>query len=277
MRGRTTLVAVVLLSMLFAGCADGSTEAVSKPLELSQAPAPQTTLLRVLVISDEYLPIKGAKVSVVGLGLNGTTDDVGNTYFQIATPGRYAVHVHRIGFYPNISKVAIEGDPKQVERITLRDAPRDAHFSDFRYFEGVCEPTVYVQPLATSPHCQDQGLVQRDHPRGWFLGEGLISGYIRLDWNKQAYGSEVMRLEVAFPEAGGFANGEDRLVAEGTSPITIELTSDLITPAMKRNGIPIEIFVGVAANEVASVNAYQTFAVEAQFDYFQDAPDVDNH
>lgn len=277
MRGRTTLVAVVLLPMLFAGCADGSKEPVSKPLELSQASAPQTTLLRVLVISDEYLPIKGAKVSVVGLGLNGTTDDVGNTYFQIATPGRYAVHVHRSGFYPNISKVAIEGDAKQVERITLRDAPRDAHFSDFRYFEGVCETTLYVQALGTSPHCQDQGLVQRDHPRGWFLGEGLISGYIRLDWNKQVYGSEKMRLEVAFPEAGAFATGEDRLVAEGTSPITIELTGDLITPAMKRNGIPIEIFVGVAANEAASVNGYQTFAVEAQFDYFQDAPDVDDH
>ncbi|HEX9816307.1 MAG TPA: hypothetical protein VGB18_04950, partial [Candidatus Thermoplasmatota archaeon] len=82
MRGRTTLVAVGLLSLLLAGCADGPDEPESKPLELSQAPAPQTTLLRVLVISDEYLPIKGAKVNVVGLGLNGTTDDVGNTYFQ---------------------------------------------------------------------------------------------------------------------------------------------------------------------------------------------------
>ena len=277
MRSRTALAILVLLGVLFAGCADGPKEPVSKPLELSQAPAPKTTHLRVLVISDEYLPIKGAKVSVVGLGLNGTTDDVGNTYFQIATPGRYAVHVHRPGFYPNISKVSIEGDPKQVERITLRDAPRDAHFSDFRYFEGVCEATVYVQPLGTSPHCQDQGLVQRDHPRGWFLGEGLIGGYIRLDWDEAAYGSHVMRLEVAFPEAGAFANGEERLIAEGPSPLDIDLKGDLITPAMQRNGIPIEIYVGVGANEVASANVYQTFAVEAQFDYFQAAPDVEDH
>jgi hypothetical protein len=278
MRDRATAIALVLASTLLAGCAQHSApEPTSRPLEISEAPAAETTLLRVLVINDEYLPIKGAKVSVIGLGLNGTTDDVGNAYFQIATPGRYAVHVHHSKFYPNISKVSVEGDAKQVERITLLDAPPDTHFSDFYYFEGVCEPTLYVQAIGTSPHCQDQGLVKRDQPPPWFLAPGLEGGFVRLAWNPELYGSQKMRLELAFPEAGAFANGEERLVAEGTPPVLIELNRDLITPAMQRNGVPIQIFVGVPADDAAAANVYQVFSIEAQFDYFQAAPDVDHH
>ena len=278
MRGRITTTALVLVCLLLAGCAGSKDDdVVSKPLETSEAAAPRTTLLRVLVITDEYLPIKGAKVSVVGLGLNGSTDEVGNTYFQIATPGRYAVHVHRPGFYPNISKVAVEGDPDQVERITLRDAPPSTHFSDFRMYDGVCEPTLYVQPLSTSSHCQELGLANRPHPRGWFLGAGLVGGFVRLQWEAEAYGSATMRLELAFPEAGPFANGDERLVVEGPSPLLIELTGDLVTPAMQKNGVPIEIYVGVPEREIVAANGYQVFLVEAQFEYFQAAPDVDQH
>lgn len=278
MLGGTGTLTVVLLSILLAGCsAKPPTEPVSKPLESMGPPVDDTTLLRVLVITDEYLPIDGANVIIVGLGLNATTDAVGNAYFQIGDPGRYAVHVHRPGFYPNISKVTVEGDPRQVERITLLDSPRDAHFSDFRYFEGVCEPTFFLQPVPTSPRCQEQGIARRAHPPGWFLGPGLVGGYVRLDWDPQTYGTQRMRLEVAFPEAGAFANGEETLVAEGAAPVVIELQRELLTPAMRRNGIPAEVHVGVPGDDLVATNIYQVFAVEAQFDYFQEAPDVDNH
>jgi hypothetical protein len=272
----TTLV--VTMAAAFSGCVgDEPVETESKPLVVEEAPAPKTTHLRVLVITDEYLPIVGAKVSVTGLGLNATTNEVGSAYFQIGTPGRYAVHVHRAGFYPNISKVSIEGDEKQVERITLYDAPRDAHFSDFRYFPGVCEVKVYVSGVSTDSRCEEHGLGQRSHPKGWFLGQGLQSGYLRLHWEAQTYGSDRMRLEVAFPEAGAFANGEEYLVVEGTAPLLLELSPSLLTPAMQKNGLPIDVWVGLAADTPVASNLYQPFEIEAQFDYFQKAPDVDHH
>lgn len=257
----------------FAGCANAPSEPPpSVPLETSVAPAKQATLLRVLVITDEYLPVAGATVAVVGLG-NASTDEVGNAYFQIGTPGRYSLHVHHPRFYPNVSKVVVDGGPSQVERITLRDAPSHQHYSSFYFFQGLCGPAASV-PEATSDRCDEAVFSNRAHPR-WFLNEGLTDAYFRLDWPAQLPGADEMWIEVGFPDAGAFRGGSQTLRAQGEAPVVLEIPEEEVTEPMKRNGVPIWIRVGIGSSLPVAANVYQEFSIEAQLDYYIPEPDVD--
>lgn len=269
------LLIAALVILLAAGCT-GPPKGPSNPRVLeSLDDSPRAgTVLRVLVITDEFLPVVKARVDVVGLGLNATTNEAGSAYFEVPEPGRYAVHVHHPLFYPNVTKVVVDATANQVHRVTLRDAPRDQDFTDFYYFQGLCGPRVYAPPAAAEWRCPETTSFQRPYAR-WYLGPGLVHAYLYLEWSPQQGGTSAMRMEVRFPQSGPFADGTEVLAAEGSSPVRIEIPPALITDRLKENGNLVEIRAGLPTQGPAAVNAYQPFAIEAEFDYFLPAPDVD--
>lgn len=269
------VIGLVLVAPLLAGCADeGRNAAITKAIAEPLAGSPRGTLLRILVISDEYLPIAGAHVNIVGLGVNGTTDEFGDAFFQVARPGRYAVHVHRSGYYPNSTRVEVSAEAPMVARIRLTDAPRDGHFTDYYYYQATCAPTVYVQGVTPNGRCQETAYFPSAYAR-WILGRGLVKAHVALEWPSQAGGTEAMRLEIRFPDAGPFADGREALVAEGARPVAIQIPSDILTDRMRGENNVVEIIVGLPQSGPAALNGVQPFHIEATFDYFVEAPDVD--
>lgn len=272
LRGNACLILALLLG---AGCASPSeAPPEARVLESIDDSAPGGTVLRVLVVTDEFLPVVKARVNIVGLGLDTTTNVVGSAYFLIPNAGRYSVHVHHPRFYPNITKATVEARPDQVHRVTLRDAPIDQNYADFRYFEGLCGPMVFAPPAAPDWRCPKNGYLPRSYAR-WYLGPGLVRARVSLEWTQQQGGTDAMRMEIRFPEAGAFADGTQVLAAEGTSPVRIEIPSSLITDRLKEKDNLVEIHAGLPTQGPAALNAYQPFHLEAEFYYLVPAPDVD--
>lgn len=272
-----SLALVLLAPSLLAGCtggADSHDEPIASVAKFTAKPN-KGILLRVLVITDEYFPVARANVVLVGLGVNGTTDDLGDAYFHIAKAGRYALHVHRAGYFPNQTKVVLDqGDAEPVVRVRLQDAPRDGHYSDFFYYSGLCGPTVFVQPASTSSDCNEVPNFPKPQAR-FILGRGLVYGYIELHWDESPISPKTMRMEVRFPEIGAFADGQQVLIAEGPDPLKVRIPAELLTDQHRVNGQVVHITAGLARNAVAAHNFQQEFTIEAQFDYFHEAPDVD--
>lgn len=267
-------VALVLLILLLAGCAARAAPPGNQVLAEDEPALPGTVPLRILVINDEYLPVAGATVHIVGLGLQTQTDDAGDAFFQIQEPGRYKLHVHSRGYYPNVTAVDVEG-LAQVKRVWLRDAPRDGHFSDFYYYQAVCDATVYAPPAATQSECPAKPYWPKPTAR-WILARGLQRGVIDLDWDRLPGGADAMRLEILFPEVGAFPDGRPSLVKEGSAPVRVTIPPELITPDHQRNGVVLEVRAGLPRSGPGLI-AHQPFRFEAQLDYFQPAPDVQDH
>lgn len=266
--------AILAMVLAFSGCAAKTRPAGDAVLEDGVPAAPETIPLRVLVLNDEYLPVVGATVHIVGLGLNATTNDAGDAFFQVAKPGVYSVHTHSLGYYPNVTKVRIEG-MAQVRRIWLRDAPRDGHFSDFYYYAAVCDAAVYAAPIKNDAECPSEPYMPRPTAR-WILAGGLQGGTIGLDWDPQPGGTDRMRLEVLFPEIGAFPDGRASLVSQGKAPVRVEIGPELITREHQRNGVVVEVRAGIP-RDAAGASLHQPFHFEAQFDYFHPAPSVQDH
>jgi hypothetical protein len=276
MRLRAALLVTVTLASLFAGCSANARSASTPSAEVvsaAAAPPSKGALLRVLVITDEYLPVADAQVTIVGLGVNGTTDGLGDVFFHLAQPGRYALHVHHAGFYPNRTKVQIE-EGSAVVRVHLRDAPHAADFADFYYYTGLCGTTLFVQGVSQNGNCSETPDFPKPHAR-WLLGPGLVHGFLELNWPHDEAGTGTMRLEIRFPEIGPFKDGRTVLVAEGPSPVKVTIPDELLTDAHRKNGAAVDLQVGLAQNEAVNRNGQQTFHIEAQFDYVVPAPDVD--
>lgn len=271
------LVALLVAQTLVAGCA-GERRPLDAPVVSVAATGPsanQGILLRVLVITDEYFPVPDAKVSIVGLGVNGTTDDWGDAYFHFPAPGRYALHVHRAGYYPNQSRVVLEEDrPEQTLRVRLTDAPRDAHFADYYFYNGICGPTLYVAAATPRSDCGQTPSFQRPEAR-FILGRGLVRGFLELSWEGHPAGAAEMRMEVRFPDVGAFADGSEALVAEGASPVRIIVPDEMLTERHRQNGNVVSVFVGLSQREPVALNAQQEFQIDGEFDYFVAAPQVD--
>jgi hypothetical protein len=269
---------LLLASSLVAGCSGQKAED-AQPAQATTVPAKfqarEGILLRVLVITDEYFPVAKAKVTLVGLGVNGTTDDWGDAFFHIAHPGRYAIHVHRTGFYPNQTKVVLpEGESSATLRVWLSDAPRDAHYADYYYFNGLCGPTVFVSGATTDADCTETYLFEKPEAR-FILGRGLTRGYLELDWTPTTGGASDMRLEVRFPDVGPFADGRDVIVAEGPRPVKIIIPEELLTERHRLNGNTAVVTVGLSQAKPVLMSAQQEFQIDGEFSYFVEAPDVD--
>lgn len=272
---RGAALALLALFALMAGCTGAASPSTGDAvIQSTDEAAPSTIPLRILVINDEYLPVVGATVHIVGLNLNATTDDRGDAFFQVARPGRYSVHTHRVGYYPNVTHLEVDG-MAQVKRVWLRDAPRDGHFSDFYYYSAVCELALFAPPADDDPWCPDAPYMPRPTAR-WVLAGGLQRAQIDLDWDEQPGGASSMRLEVRFPEAGAFADGRTVLVAEGKGPIGITIPPEQVTDKHRQNGVFVEVRAGLPRG-APGANLHQPFHFEAQFDYFVAAPDVQEH
>ncbi|MBI2077975.1 MAG: hypothetical protein HYT80_06335 [Euryarchaeota archaeon] len=270
MAPRAALLTVIAL--LVAGCAQGDPPAAPKVVEEAAPPPPQSTLLRVLVVNDEFLPVWGATVRVVGLGLNATTNDVGDAFFHVPKAGRYSVHVHHVRYYPNISKIEIAGEPDAVHRVKLRDAPPHGHFREYRFYPGTCYPVVFASNLTGNGECPD-GPSGRSHAR-FILSKGLVEAYFEVEWEQQPAAAPTMRLEARWPGLR-FGDGSDVQRSEGGSPVKLHVPPQLLTEAHGVNGQVAEVRTGLSWGQPVSANVYQQFEIVGIFDYFTPAPDVD--
>ncbi|HLE48283.1 MAG TPA: hypothetical protein VI818_08300 [Candidatus Thermoplasmatota archaeon] len=259
-------------SLLAAGCAGSAPPPEPKVVESSVPPPPAATLLRVLVINDEFLPVWGATVRVVGLGLNTTTDDVGNAYFQVPKEGRYSVHVHHQRYYPNVSRIEIAGDPEQVHRVKLQDAPPHGHFREYRFYPGTCFPVVFASNLTGNGECPASPS-GRSYAR-FILNKGLVEAYVEMEWPSQPGGPAAMRIETQWPGLT-FSDGTQVALAQGASPVKLRLPPNRFTDEHEENGHTVEIRAGLSWGQPVAANVYQPFEILGIFDYFTPAPDVD--
>lgn len=265
-------VLMVALALLAAGCAQSEPPPAPKVVEEPIPPPPQSTLLRILVVNDEFLPVWGASVRVAGLGLNATTDDVGNAYFHVPKAGRYAVHVHHARYYPNISRIEIAGEPDAVHRVTLRDAPPHGHFREYRFYPGTCYPVLFASNLTGNGECPD-GPSGRSHAR-FILSKGLVEAFLQVEWAPQPAGAATMRLEARWPGLA-FADGSEVKRAQGGTPVELPIAPGLVTEAHRANGQVAEVRTGLAWDQPVAANVFQRFEILGVFDYFTPAPDVD--
>jgi hypothetical protein len=262
---RLALLAVVLL---VTGCSGWG------PTEEGSGPQEHLSLLQVLVISDEYLPVQDARVRIVGLGLNATTGDTGEAAFVVPS-GHYVVAVHHPDFYPNSTPIEIQRDADRLARIRLRDAPDSHEFSDFHYVAVLCGVTLWLQGVDDDSACEAGP--NFPPPRATFeLAHGLVEANLGLDWDAQTGGAQRLRMEVRFLNVGAFADGTDVLVGQGTSPVSVHVPPELVTQAMRRDGTQVEVIVGLDQREPIAFNGMQTVHIHAEFRYFEDAPDVDH-
>lgn len=268
MRVASSLVCV-LLPVLVAGCGDPGYVAPSAP-----EPDPASTL-RVLVLTDEYLPIPDARVRLVELDLQEQTTEAGEAIFRVDHPGRFLVQASRSGFYSNRTLVELGESADVTTRLWLHDAPHEQFVIDTALYDGTCGYAVHVQGGALGAgDCSD--LPGMPHGRfGWRLTHGLESMELELRFPHQLGGLDRMRLAVRIPDAGPFADGRLEIEATGTSPVRLTIPPGLITPAMREGGHQVELLARAPADDVASAGAMQRFLLVAEAFYYWPAPAVE--
>src|SRR5687767_10855226 len=111
MRLGAVATAVVLLSIVFAGCSAAETQGQSETPGSTTAPAPvvdaNTGSIAGTVTTDEMEPIPNAEVGVIGIDAVVTTDAQGAFTFNDVAPGTYNVLANALGFEQRGKKVDV--------------------------------------------------------------------------------------------------------------------------------------------------------------------------
>lgn len=231
--------------------------------------------LFVLVISDEYLPVAGARVVVPGLGLESVTDDAGLAHIDVGLPGRYRVVASHAGFYSNSTAVVLAVGEESTARVALRDAPRDANLEDTILYYGTCTLAAYGPGGALgSGECQDVPGIPPGH-LDFFLSRGFRGAEFEVRFDGQPAGLERMRLRVSIPDAGAFTDGRLALETTGTSPLRLSIPAALVTAPMGEPGHRLEVQLGAPQEGAVQAGALQPFFLLGDVFYFLPAPPVD--
>lgn len=257
----------LLLAVLLSGCG-GKSGPAGFPAEAPKDGA----LVHVLVINDEYLPIRGAEVSIAGLGVRAATGDDGAAHLVLDHAGRYRLEVHHPRFLANATTLLLAPGDETTARVALRDAPHDENFRDTILYNGICLlPTWTDGGGLGDGDCRDAPGVPPGHFT-WFLAPGFRQGEFEVRFDPQPGGLDRMRLAVSLPEAGEFADGTRGKEVSGRSPLLLTIAEDLITQKMREPGTKIEIRLTAAHDAPASAGGAQPFLLIGELDYFVPAP-----
>ncbi len=115
METKPLLVAGLLGALLLAGCAqsnDGTSSDTSTPDSFKDIQtAPDTGVIKGIVVSESITPIAGANVQLTGQKLNKTTDKDGAFVFTDLKAGTYFLKVSKLGFFTQqTSTTVVEGE-----------------------------------------------------------------------------------------------------------------------------------------------------------------------
>lgn len=115
---RGLLVSLILVSVALAGCAGQSAEPADAP---TGSATDATGAVEGRVVTDEWMPIAGAEVTLIPPDETVRTDQGGAFAFNDVEPGSYRVIAVKIGYYQNTAQVDVEaGNVYEV------DLPLDA-------------------------------------------------------------------------------------------------------------------------------------------------------
>jgi hypothetical protein len=123
---RSQSVALLLLSVVFAGCAssEGATPQGSVPPGpvASGEPIEDGATIQGIVVDDSQAPLQGAIVGIVGLGLQVQTDLGGSFRFENVPPGSHDIQAARLGFASLAKRVTV-GPSQQLDGVILTLSP----------------------------------------------------------------------------------------------------------------------------------------------------------
>ena len=120
-------------------------------------------------------------------------------------------------------------------------------------------------------------LVNGSPTREFPMEKGLEWGFIEARWEGQSEVGHRLRFEVEVLDEATFADGSERLEAEGTSPVRIFIAPELVSGAMQEGGHRIRVTAHPAQESGTSAAAVQPFDVFAQLVYFHPAGGAQAH
>lgn len=105
------VVALALLGVAFAGCAessDGGPVEESTAIDEELVATDDTGVIRGVVVDDTITPIQGASVTISGLGAETETGDDGSFGFSELDPGTYFLEVRKPGYDARQSSAEVQ-------------------------------------------------------------------------------------------------------------------------------------------------------------------------
>ncbi len=117
MNGLRPLVFLAVLGMVLAGCSgSGGDTQDADPTTPAASPGEPQGAIEGVVLNDEGLPVSGAEVALVELGLEEGTGDDGAFVFTAVPVGQHTVAVSKLGFESAARKILVEdGATAQTE------------------------------------------------------------------------------------------------------------------------------------------------------------------
>ncbi len=115
-----TLVALLMVGVLFAGCAESGEEPVQEDdIDLELSATETTGIIRGVVVDSAIVPIAGATITIESLGLETTSNEDGAFGFQDIEPGVYFLHADKLGYFPIQSSVTVEAGVDKPPAVRL--------------------------------------------------------------------------------------------------------------------------------------------------------------
>lgn len=249
---RPLAIGALLLTTLFAGCADSpkGSDAPDEPEAFNDVEVTDVTgAIRGVVVSEAIVPIPGVLVRLVD-GRNQTTDADGAFVFNGLEPGDYFVSVSKAGFLTQQQSTTVVAGEKQppITKILLPvdvGAARPT-YAEFQ-FEGYiqCSGTFVVVGFAACSAVAETGLVDDRFSTVHDL-TGMPSWIqSELVWDSTQAAGDAMSLMYSWncgDENGGFLCDHG---ASGQSPVLVTATPEDINEINEGNYTDGDLYVRV--------------------------------
>lgn len=264
---RALAVVLLLLAPVLAGCTGGQEEKPVPPSGLDEPEEDATYRVRVLVVDDEYFPIPQADVYIMELARNATTDRLGDAFFEEVPSGEWTVYAEADRHLPNRTLLTLTPEEEPEARLTLRDRPPDLYLADFRRAVGMCAFGAHTG--TTGPiGCEDTPFTPSSRVE-FVMEANLEWALFEVEWEDQGPTTERMRFEIGLLDDVPFADGSDRILVEGESPVRVFIEPDNVSQEMKQRGNQIFVEAHPAEETEASAYTAQYFDVFAELVYFK--------
>jgi hypothetical protein len=266
--------AVVLLLFLLAGCVTSD-----PPMPASQNHVEPPVLI--LVTNEEWLPIEGALVFLVGNTTNVTTDGSGIARIHSALPNVTA-RAWAPNHYRNEASKPRGPENETKIHIVLTPRPDDLRVMEDLPLEGLCYIGVGVPPPrnACFPTI-DCALPQSTcpgpkHTVSIPIPEAFANVTATISWEPGPTGQDLVFKASLFPN-GTFADGVEAISLQGPSPLTFGLDRNDLAPNMTLGHREIRIVSMIPDQQndwgTAPVVFSQSFKVDVHLEQsFQSPP-----